>query len=204
LKEWFFDIADPLQFKSMLSRYDATHACCYWYFVSKTPPVWGVPDRYVAWNPRTGRWGSGYVGESGGISVPFPNQQPGVLSGLFFTADQVLRSWTGAPGPMRLETGYFGSPNSYSQMMRMKPVYYVPPDSATVMPWHVANLGDPDVQGPMTFLNQRDGWFYFRQYDRFHRFQLNTVGPNVAPTEVSQTGAEVSAIALEMRQGGWR
>jgi hypothetical protein len=203
IKEWFFDVADPTQFTNMLSRYDATHGICYWYWVSKTPPHPGVPDRWVAWNPRTGRWGTGYLSQ-GAFSVPYPNQQPGWLGGIFYDANYIPNTWTGTPGTMYLTTGYFGNPNNYSQCMRVKPIYYVEPASATVQPYHVVNLGDPDITGPTTFLNPTDGWFYFRQTDRWHKFTVTTTGPNIPPTTVSQTGCEISAIALEMRQSGWR
>lgn len=206
LKEWFFDVSDPNYFTSMLSRYDANHGICYWYFVSRIPPtpVAGVPDRWVAWNSRTGKWGGGYLPANGARSVPQPNQQPGIVTGLIFNSVNQLFSWTGPPGIMRLDTSYMGTPNNLTQCMRMKPIYYVEPTSATVIPYHVRNLGDADITGPTTWLNQSDGWYYFRQYDRWHRFSLSTVGPDVMPTTIGMSGAEVSAIAIDYRQGGWR
>jgi len=203
VKEWFFDIADVTQFINMQSRFDAYHGIAYWYFVSKAPPHAGVPDRWVCWNARTGKWGTGYLSQ-GAISVPYPNQQPGWLNGLYYDANQILYSWQGAPGTARYVTGYLGSQNSFSQCMRVKPIYYTQPNSATVTPYHVTNLGQTDVSGPTTFLNSTDGWFYLRQTDRWHKFQITTTGPNVAPGTVNQTGAEVSAIAIEMRESGWR
>lgn len=205
LKEWFFDIADPTAFRFMLSRYDETHGICYWYFVSRTPPLFQVPDRWIGWNSRTGKWAAGYLDETeGAISVPFPNQQPGILTGLIFQSDRVLRSWTGAPGAARYDTGYFGVAGTFTQAMRAKPVYYVEPERATLLPWHTRTLGGADINGGTTFLNQRDGWYYFRQYDRWHRIQIMTVGPNIKPTTVSQTGCEISALAMDWRPGGWR
>jgi len=202
-KEWFWDVADPTKFNLMQSRYDVTHGIAYWYFVTKSPPFPDVCDRWVAWNPRTGRWATGYLAQ-GAFSVPYPNQQPGWLSGLFFNQAQVLNGWSASPSTMRLSTGYFGSSNGFSQVMRVRPIYYVAPDSATVLPYHVTNLGDPDVNGPMTFLNQKDGWYYLRQTDRWHRFQIQTDGPDDIPGAGAQTGAEISALALDIRDSGWR
>jgi len=203
IKEWFFDVADPAQFVNMLSRYDATHGICYWYWVSKNPPHAGVPDRWVAWNPRNGRWATGYLSQ-GAFSVPWPNQQPGWLGGVFYDANYVPNTWTGIPGTARYVTGYLGTPNNVSQMMRAKPIYYTEPASATVTPYHVVNLGDVDISGPNTFRSTKDGWYYFRQTDKWHKLSIQTTGPNVAPGTVAQTGCEISAIAFEMREAGWR
>ena len=200
LKEWFFELADPNQLSQMLSRYDAVHSICYWYFVSKQTPYVGVPDRYVAWNSRTGRWATGYTVVT---SVPYPNMQPGMFTGLFFDYNLVLNTWAGQPSAMQLTTSYFGNPNLFSQVMRFKPIYYVAPEFATVIPYHTTTLGQPDIQGPNTFYNAKDGWFYFRQYDRWHKFQINLSGPGVIQPNVL-TGAEISAVALELRPGGWR
>ena len=184
----------------MLSRYDAIHSICYWYFVSKIPPLTQIPDRYVAWNARTGRWASGYLTT---YSVPYPNMQPGVLTGLYFDQNMTLNSWTGAPTTMMLATSYFGTPNLHSQCMRFKPIYYVGPQSCTVQPFHVTTLGTSDTPGPIAYLNPKDGWYYFRQYDRWHRFVISLVGPGTIQPNV-QLGAEISAVALELRPAGWR
>lgn len=202
LKEWFFDISNPDYFKNMLSRYDSAHGVCYWYFTSRSAPS-SVPDRWVAWNARTGRWSAGY-NPVGAFNIPTPNQQPGLLNGFMFDANQILQSWTDAPGAMRLETSYMGSPNALSQCMRMKPIFYTAPDTETVQPFHVRNLGDTDIVGPIPVEDGKDGWFYFRQYDRWHRFQVVTVGPNIVPSTLALTGAEISAIAIDLRPGGWR
>jgi hypothetical protein len=210
LKEWFFDVADPTWFGAILSRYDPYHALCYWYFVSKNPPVQHVPDRYVCWNTRTGKWGAGFLNVT---MVPTPNFQSGsksgsgftggVWNGLFFGTDNVLKSWTGAPGTMMLRTSYIGSPKGLSQCMRVKPQYYVEPQYASVMAYHARNLGGSDIPGPTTF-RAADGWFYFRQYDKWHSFQINTEGPGQPITPNTQHGGEVSALLVELRPGGWR
>ena len=208
LKEWVFDIADQTKLPwYMASRYDPYHAVCYWYFVSKSPPFATIPDRYVAWNTRTGRWAAGYLNTP---CLPSPNWcpgpstggLPGVFTGLYFDTNNVLQTWSGAPGNMMLMTGYIGSPNNYTQMLRVKPVYYVKPTTFTVQPYHVANLGDADITGPTTVLG-RDGWYFFRQYDRWHRFQINATGPGTIQPNV-QMGAEISALLVDLRQGGWR
>ena len=199
VKEWFFDQADPNNFQNMLSRYDPNHAVAYWYFVSKAPAVANTPDRYVGYNTRTGRWAAGYLVTP---YVPAPNFQGGVLTGLYFDQSNVLQTWTGMPGVSTYTTGFFGTPGVFSQIMRAKPVYYVAPQYATVQPYHVTNLGGPVVTGPSSVLGS-DGWYYFRQYDRWHQFKINMVGPGVIEPNV-QTGAEISARDLDYRAGGLR
>lgn len=198
LKEWFFDTADPQHLGTMQSRYDPFTSVVYWYFVSINTPIFNTPDRYVCWNTRTGRWGSGYLVTP---CVPSPNTRGIIYTGLYFDTTNTLQSWTGAPGGMMLATAYFGTEGLYSQLMRVKPQYYVAPTTATVDTYHVKSIGQQDVAGPVTVLGS-DGWYYTRQYDCFHRFQINTVGPTASAEPM--VGAEVSAILTDFRPGGLR
>lgn len=210
LKEWFFDVADQTLFGAMLSRYDPYHAICFWYFVSKNTPYAEVPDRYVCWNSRTGKWGAGYLNVT---MVPYPNFQPGsnpgsslsggLWNGLYFGTDNILYSWSGAPGNMMLKTSYVGTVQAYSQCMRVKPLYYIKPEHTVIQPYHVHNVGDPDIAGPPTFLSP-DGWHYFRQYDKWHSFQINIDGPGTPMMPNTQHGGEISALLIDLRPGGWR
>lgn len=204
LKEWFFDTADPQYLSSTLGRFDPYNALVYWHFVSKAPPYAGVPDRYVVWNARVGRWGAGYLNTP---SVPQPNYHFGTptdILGFVFDTNNVLKTFEGQPGNMMLKTSYFGQHGSFSQCLRAKPVYTVEPQSATLIPYHTASLGAADINGPTAVYNAKDRWYYFRQYDKWHRFQINTVGSSIQVTNNQQVGAEVTALLFEMRKGGIR
>lgn len=200
LKEWFFDIADPTQLASTLQRYDPYHGVMWWYFVSKQAVTPGQCDRYVNYSVRAQRWGSGYLNVT---SVPAPNTQPGVTTGLYFDAANTLQSYTGQPGIMRLLTGYFGQSGKLGQIMRVRPRYNVSPVSQTLQTFYTDTIGQPDTAGQPGVLGA-DGWFYFRNYSRWHRWQLSTVGSMLGVTVNTDVGAEVSAFSYEYREGGIR
>lgn len=200
LKEWFFDVADPNQLAQTLGRYDVYHGVLWWYFVSKDAPYPGVPDRYVNYSRRAQRWGAGYLVAP---MVPSPNFQPGLITGLYFDQNNVLQSYTGQPGTMRLKTGYYGQPGLLGQVMRVRPRYNISPNSQTLLTYHTDTIGQADTQGPNGVLGA-DGWFYFRNYDRWHRWELRTVGSSQAVSANTDVGAEVSAFSYEYRSGGVR
>jgi len=58
-------------------------------------------------------------------------------------------------------------------------------------------LGQPGVLGA-------DGWYYFRNYSRWHRWQLSTAGSSQSVTANTDVGAEVTAFSYEYREGGDR
>ncbi len=204
LKEWFFDTADPAFFPSMTSRYDVYHAIGYWHFVSKVAPAAGVPDQYIAYNFRAGRWANGYLQTT---CVPIPNfhfGDPTDINGFYFDTDNVLQTFRGPPGPMRLLTGYLGMPRKLSQLLGVRPKYSLYPASQTLQAFHVRDIGQQDVAGPAGVMG-KGGWFYLRQTDRYHRVQLATVGNATQPIgENIQVGPEVSAFAYEWRESGDR
>lgn len=200
LKEWFFDIADPDELASTLSRYDPYHGVLWWYFVSKAPAFAGVPDRYVNYSRRAQRWGCGYLNTP---SVPSPNTQPSLTTSLYFDTNNVLQSYTGQPGIMRLKTGYYGQSGLTGQIMRVRARYNISPVSATLATFHTNSIGTADTVGPMGVLGA-DGWFYFRNYDRWHRWELRTVGSSQAVSVNTDVGCEVSAFSYEYRPGGIR
>lgn len=200
LKEWFFDVADPMNLQNTQSRYDPYHALGYWYFVSKNTPLANTPDRYVVYNFRAGKWNTGYLVTP---SVPAPNTQTGVITGLYFDANRILQSYTGGAGTMRVKTGYFGQSGKLGQIMRVRPLYNVEPTTQVLKTYHTDTVGIADTAGPNGVLGN-DGWFYFRNYDRWHRWELSAVGSSQAVSVNTDVGAEVCAFSYEYREGGIR
>ncbi|MGA9884062.1 MAG: hypothetical protein WBQ34_10115 [Candidatus Acidiferrales bacterium] len=191
LKEWFFyQSADTTQLANTQSWFDPINSVVYWHYVSLTPPFAGVPDQYVAWNTRNNRWAHGY------LSTPLVinNTQPGLTSGLYFDTNNVLQSWTGAPGTMSLLTGYQGDGEHMVQLQRVRPKYNTGlyPTGQSFLPMSTYILGKPDTVWPGATLGQ-DAWFNTRATDRYIRGQLNTVGL-----------AEVAALEAEVRTSGVR
>jgi len=204
LKEWFFDTADPSQFINMTSRYDPYHAIGYWHFVSKQPPFAGIPDRFVAYNFRAKRWVPGYLNTP---CVPIPNYHFGSdsdINGFYFDTNNVLQTFRGPAGAMRLLTGYIGSPGYVSALMRVRPKYNILPASQSLQGFHVGFLGEIDKQGPAGVVG-RHNWFYLRQSDKYHRVQLEVSGSTLQTgTENLLAGAEVCGLAYEAREAGDR
>ena len=204
LKEWFFDTASAQYFPFITSRYEPYNAIGYWHFVSKTAPNPPICDRFVAYNFRAGRWGSGYLQTP---CVPTPNFHflfPAQINGFYFDQNNVLQTFRGTPGTMRVLTSYMGKSGKLSQLLRVRPKFDFYPVTETMRAFHVNSLGGQDVAGPVAMLGQ-DGWFYLRQTDRFHRVQLETVGGTTAQlgAEVN-TGAEVTGFSFEYREAGDR
>jgi len=204
LKEWFFDTADPSQFAKMTSRYDPYHAIGYWHFVSKQPPFAGVPDRFVAYNFRAKRWAPGYLNTP---CVPIPNYHftsNADINGFYFDTSNVLQTFRGPAGNMRILTGYMGEPGKITQLMAVRPKYTNFPASESLQAFHVQALGRPDRQGSPATLGQ-DRWFYLRQSARYHRVQLEVSGSlTMTGTENLLAGAEVTGFALQARETGDR
>lgn len=192
LKEWFFDTADPAELQNILGWYDHLNSVIYWHFVSTTPSVAHVPDLWIAFNVRAGRWAKGRLP----TFFVIPNTQVGVDSGLFFDVNKVLKTWTGTPGQAYVKTGYIGDPGRLSQLFRLRPKYNVYPSSTIlpdlVIPFHTNVLGVPPTQDAAA-ARGNDGWHYFRCYDRYHQAQISTNGE-----------AEIVGAAVEMRTGGVR
>lgn len=196
LKEWFFTQVhvdangNPDQLNLTSSWYDPLTGAVYWHYVSKTPPYANTPDRYVAWNSRSGRWVPGY------LSTPLVvwNTQPGRQSGLYFDTNGNLMSWTGAPTTMYLLTGYQGDADNLTQLQKVRCSFtqgYMP-TSQTLTPMHAYRMGDyPTVES--NGILAPDGWHNIRQTDRYHQVQISTSGP-----------CEIQAMAYEGRIAGVR
>lgn len=191
MKEWFFITAAPQYLPIVSSWYDPLSAACFWHFVSNNPPYAGVPDRYVAWNSRSGRWVPGYLN----TPLVIWNTQPGQQAGLYF--DQTtgaLMSWTGAPTNMFVLTGFQGDPDNLTQIQKVRFGYTTQfyPQSQELVPMHVRRLGDyPHVEPSAPIA--ADGWFSLRHTDRYHQVQLSTTGP-----------CEIMSLAVEGRLAGVR
>jgi hypothetical protein len=190
VRRYFFDHVNMNYIQLTTSWYDAPNATIYWHWCSTEAPSPPNHDRYVAYNVRVGKWATGYLEMNTVIGAT----APGDMNGYYWADDHSLWSWTGTPSAMRLTTGYLGSPSRLSQLMRVRATYSAGlyPTGESLISFHTNVLGQPDSQGPQTVLGA-DDWFNFRQYDRYHRVQLNTSGP-----------AEVQALAYEYRQGGVR
>lgn len=200
LKEWFFDVADPTQLANALGRYDPYHGVIWWFFVSKATPSAGVPDRYVNYSRRAQRWGTGYLNTP---SVPSPNTQPGLIAGYYFDTNNILQSYSGTPGIMRLKTGYYGDEALLGQVMRVRPRYNISPKSSSLATFNTNHVGGTNIVGPAGVLGN-DGWFYYRAYNRWHQWELTTVGTEETLTTNADVGPEVCAFSHDYRVGGIR
>jgi hypothetical protein len=183
---------NPTQLQYTTSWYDPIAAVAYWHYVSSVAPFgfMNMPDQYVGWNARSGRWCHGALN----TSLLLPQSQPGMMSGFYFDSNNVLQSWTGTPSNMMITTGYQGDADNLTQLQKVR-VSYTPglyPTSQIVIPQHVYRLGDsPTVETGAGLA--ADGWFSLRQTDRYHQMQINTVGP-----------CEMMAVAYEGRLAGVR
>jgi len=197
MKEWFFATAhkdannNPDQLQLTSSWYDPLSAICYWHFISQNPPFAGIPDRYVGWNSRSGRWVPGY------LNTPLVvwNTQAGQQAGVYFDGSSgALMQWSGTPTTMFILTGYQGDADNLTQLSKVRFSYdqgYLP-TSQTCTPMHVYRMGDyPTVESAGSLA--LDGWFNIRQTDRYHQIQLSTNGP-----------CEIMAMAYEGRIAGVR
>jgi len=201
-KEWFFDVADPAYLGNTLGRYDPYHSLVYWYFVSATAPIAGVPDRYVVWNARVNRWGTGYLNTP---SVPVPNTYATLRSGLHFDTNYVLQTRTGTvPELMRIQTGWYGSAERMSQFQGFAPRWNISPTTQALQMWHASNTGSVPMLGPNPVLAP-NGWFFGRQTDFYHYFQITASGIQtpVEPNALN-SGCELAAVQIMFRQSGVR
>jgi hypothetical protein len=183
---------NPNALQYTTSWFDPISAVCYWHYQSAVAPFgfMNMPDQYVGWNSRSGRW------THGSLNTPLvlPNTQPGMQSGFYFDSNNVLQSWTGVPTNMMIITGYQGDADNLTQLQKVR-VAYTPglyPTSQLCIPQHVYRLGDSPTVEPAGAI-AADGWFSIRQTDRYHNVQINTVGP-----------CEMMAIAYEGRLAGVR
>lgn len=196
MKEWFFNQVhkdangNPDQLQLTSSWYDPNTATVYWHFVSGQPPFAGMPDRYVGWNSRSGRWVPGYLNSP----LVVWNTQPGQQAGLFFDSNGALQSWSGLPTTMFILTGYQGDADNLTQLQKVRVAYNQAqiPQSQILIPMHCYRMGDyPTVESAA--LLAADGWFNLRATDRYHQVQLSTNG-----------SCEIMAMAYEGRIAGVR
>jgi hypothetical protein len=200
LKEWFFDVADPMFLQNSQGRYDPYNAVIWWYFVSKGTPTAGVCDRWINYNTRSQHWSTGYTIVP---CVPAPNTQPGLVLGFFFDTNNLLNSYTGLPGSMRMLTGYHGEDAFMTQLMGVRPEYNIAPTTASILPFHTPILGTPDIAGA-PLIKSGNGWYHGRQTDRYHRVLFTMQGSASAITASTDVGAEISGLSFRFRQGGRR
>jgi len=200
LKEWFFDTADQMNLHNTQSSYDPYHAIGTWKFVSKNPTIANTPDRFVSYNFRAQRWCTGYLTST---STPAPNTQPGLVNGFYFDGNNVLQSYTGPAGAMRLRTGFYGDATHLSQLFAVMAKYNIFPQTESLRAYHVNALGGPVVQGPAGILGNNN-WFYLRQYDRYHQVELSATGSIQPNPPNTQVGTEITAMAFKFRSGGDR
>jgi hypothetical protein len=199
-KEWFFEVADPAQLGNASGRYDNANSCVYWYFVSVNAPHPGVPDRFIVWNTRVNRWGTGYLITP---SVPSPNSYPGLTTGLYFDQNNVLQTLTGPPQAMRIRTGWFGSASRRSQFQGVAPRWNISPQRSSVNIFHAEDTGDAPLAGPAT-TQAPNGWFFGRQDDYYHYLQFNAQGVDHAVAPNASGGAELVAFEPLFRPSGIR
>ena len=195
-KEWFFNQihkdanGNPDQLQLTSSWYDPITAVCYWHYVSNNPPFPGMPDRYVAWNSRSGRWSPGYLN----TPLVIWNTQAGKQAGFYFDSNGALQSWTGPPTTMFILTGFQGDADNLTQLQKVRVSYnqaQLPP-SQVLIPMHTYRMGDyPTVETAAILAG--DGWFNLRATDRYHQVQLSTNG-----------SCEIMAMAYEGRLAGVR
>jgi hypothetical protein len=162
----------------------------YWHFVSNNPPFPGVPDRYVAWNSRSGRWSPGYLNSP----LVVWNTQPGRSSGAYFDTTGALQAWIGKPTTMFILTGYQGDADNMTQLQKVRVAYSQGeiPQSQVLIPMHCYRMGDYPTVDTAAIL-ALDGWFNLRATDRYHQVQLSTNGP-----------CEIMSMAFEGRIAGTR
>lgn len=195
-KENFFEnvaqdsAGNPTQLQNTCSWFDPINAVVYWHYVSTVAPYPGVPDQYVGWNTRSGRWTHGYLN----TPLVVGNTTPLLEDGLFFDVNNNLMSWGGPPATMYIVTGFQGDADNLTQMQKVRVAYnqaYLPASQACI-PMHVNRLGAAPNVEPAAVL-AADGWFNTRVTDRYHQMRLTTTGP-----------AEMMAIAYEARIAGVR
>lgn len=192
VKQWFFRNVDPNYIADTLGWYDEPNSILYWHFVSREAPNAPTCDRYVSYNIRAKRWCVGRLDVS---SVPYlgiaatsiPN--PGVPS-ITFSGDFIAKAFSTFPANMVLTTGYYGDPGRLSQLMRILPLYNRYPCDQTCTPLCTDVLGQPDKQSENAVL-EVDGWFYTRQYERYHKLIMSMNGD-----------CEITGIVPELRPGG--
>lgn len=195
-KENFFEnvaqdaAGNPTQLQNTTSWFDPINGVVYWHYVSTVAPFPGVPDQYVGWNTRSGRWTHGYLN----TPLVVGNTQPSLENGLYFDNNNQLMAWTGPPATMSILTGYQGDADNLTQIQKIRVAYtqhYIP-TTQICLPMHSNRLGDPPVVEGSAVL-ATDGWFNTRVTDRYHQMRLTTTG-----------NAEMMAIAYEARVAGVR
>lgn len=195
LARWFFRMLDGNHIEETIGWFDASQSTLYWHFVSINAPDAPTCDMFVSYNLRARRWAVGHGDVS---SVPYfgitSNQLPlpiSTNSSIFIDGSFVPQQRSGDPGPMFLTTGYHGDPARLSQMFGVKPEYNTKPSAATVVPWHVRELGKPDEHTEAAVEDIESGWHTCGQYDRYHKWVLSTQGD-----------CEVIGFTPEFRPGG--
>lgn len=192
MKQWFFRTVNPNYLDRTLGWLDLNNSVLYWHFVSNQAPDPPTCDRFVSYNVRSKRWCNGrldvssipYLATETNV-VPNPGRPQNFIDGQF-----KANIFTGTPGNMVLTTGYYGTPGRLSQLMRVLPLYDRAPCEQTLTPLCTDVLGQADKQSEPATL-EVDGWFYTRQYERYHKLIMGMKGD-----------CELTALVPELRAGG--
>jgi hypothetical protein len=192
LKQWFFKTCDMSNINHTLGWFDENNSVIYWHFVSLNAPDPPTCDMFVSYNLRSRRWCVGHQDVSmvpylqmAASGVPNPGQPAIIFDGTF-----TPKAFSGIPGGMSLTSGFYGDNSRLSQLMKVRPLYINYPASASVMPVHVNDLGQPGIVDNQ-MMAYGDGAFYGRQYARWHQWIHATKGD-----------CEVVGYTPEFRVGG--
>ena len=176
--EWFFQQANPAYLSNINGWYDEARSTLYWHFVSNAAPYTGVPDRFVSYNKRSRRWCTGYLNTPTIPAPPLFSAPNGAA--IYFDINNVPQQLSGPAGPMRLTSGYLGDPDRLTQAFRWRPKYNfgqaIYPTSQSLAAFHTNVLGVAPTPSPTVPQLGGDGWFNFRQNDRWHQMSLATQG----------------------------
>lgn len=198
MQEWFFNDLAKASAGLIAGFYDRLNALIYWFYPSQAGG--GAVDKWIAYQPASGRWGAGtltieaageYITPAAtydtfGVGLTF-DTLPDVMydSDYWSTSNPVpavfngshqLCTLTGASGTNSLVFGWVGDDQQKSTVTRVTPRWLLSPTSAELTHTYAESLGGTQTvhaDSPVTMRNDR---FDFRQTARWHQDEIEAVG----------------------------
>lgn len=212
VKDWFFArLNREFSYKST-ALHDPINALIYFYYVSNNSGD-GSLDSAIVYNYRSDRWGvddrtieavaqfvSGGMtyGEFEAAYTTYPAVPPSPYQAFvvdttpvpsIFDTAHILYALSGTPTTCSFTTGDIGDDAIFTCLNRLRVRWITKPDSAMLMHFHTAELGE-DLEAGDT-VGMSGSHFDLLQEARWHRGRIETVG-----------AAELTALQPEFEAGG--
>ena len=196
IRDWFNKRCNNAARDRIVSTRDQQRSIIYWFFPAGSSTTC---NEYIAYNYVNGKWGRGVLAVQAANEYAMDALTYNNLDGLLTTyaayddltyeelsysqntgvpaiigTDKKLTTLTGASGDSYIVTGDFGVDSAFTLLQRIRPRFYVDPESAVWKGFFRENMKNANSEGSSVTLS--DGKFDYLKTSRWHSGKCDFTG----------------------------